>query len=298
MGDPEVIRVGVILSEVDDCLERAMAVVGELGLSEVELSLVDGVPVQDLSLAAMHRTAEQIRRAGLRVPVIGTELFKAIEVDDADGRRTHMAGLGRALAAAREFGADVVRLYAFRRAGIVGLGNPSPILPDGGPVPADVLAKVADALQAAGDLAGELGLTVAVENVRSCWANSGVNTGRIVAAADHRSVAICWDPANDLVAGGDPAGSGYSAVRARIIAAHLKDVAIVDPLAGLTAWRPIGQGCLDVVAQLRLLARDGFAGLASLETHWRTPAGSKADGTRISFSGLMDAVEAAAPMEV
>jgi sugar phosphate isomerase/epimerase len=136
-------------------------------------------------------------------------------------------------------------------------------------------------------------VTLAIENVRSCWANTGVNTGRLVRAADHPAVRVCWDPANDYVAGGDPAGSGFAAVAGLIAAAHLKDALIVDRAAGRTAWAPICGGVVDAAIQLRLLAGDRFHGLASLETHYAPPGQTKADGTRLSWRGLMTAVERA-----
>lgn len=297
MVDAEV-RLGAIPSEVDDRLDAALPVLRELGVDEVELSLVDGRPLDELSVEQARRLRGRLAAAGLSVSVGGTELFKPIHVDDKVGVAQHLARLDRAIATTQALGARVVRLYAFRRAGIVGLGNPSPIRPDGGPIPAAVLARIVAALRRAGDAAAAAGVTLAVENVRSCWANSGVNTGRIVAMTDHPAVRVCWDPANDYVAGGDPARSGYAAVRPFAVAAHLKDARVVDRAAGLTAWAPIGQGEVDVAAQIRLLADDGFDGLASLETHWRPPNGSKADGTRVSWSGLLAAAHQAAAAAV
>jgi sugar phosphate isomerase/epimerase len=291
--NPEV-RLGAIPSEVDDRLDLAIPVLRELGISEDELSLVDGRAIDELDTGEPIEVRRRLAGAGLRVPVVGTELFKAIHVYDDSGVVEHLDRLERALAAASALGATVLRLYAFRRDGMVGLGNPSPIQPDGGAIPWPTVERIASALRRAGDLAAVAGMTLAVENVRSCWANSGVNTGRIVATTDHPAVRVCWDPANDHVAGGEPARSGYAAVRPFVVAAHLKDARIVDRAAGLTAWEPIGAGEVDVATQLRLLADDGFEGLASLETHWRAPNGSKADGSRVSWAGLLDAARRAA----
>jgi L-ribulose-5-phosphate 3-epimerase len=293
---------GVIPSEVADSLAAALPVMADLGLAEVELSEVDGQPLPALTPGQAAATADRLARAGVRVRVGGTQLFKLVTLGDLAGPvldhppvRADLLLLAHALRLTRTLGGAVVRLYAFRREGMVGLGNPSPILPDGGPIPDPIVARAAAALRAAGDLAGELGMTLAVENVRSCWANTGVNLARLVAAADHPAVRVCWDPANDLIAGGDPAGSGHAAVRARVVAAHLKDARVVDRAAGLTAWAAIGDGEVDVADQLRRLAADGFAGLASLETHWAPPGGTRADGTRRSFAGLLAAARRATP---
>jgi L-ribulose-5-phosphate 3-epimerase len=291
---------GLIPSEAGGSFDQQLTLVGELGLREVELSQADGVELPDLSEAAATRVRARLDGLGIRVRVAGAQTFKSLEIHDLPEPlpdqptvRAHLAQLEAALRNARALGAEVLRLYAFRKAGMVGLGNPSPILPDGGPIPERVVERAARLLRLAGDRAAEHGLVLGVENVRSCWANTGVNTGRLVAAADHPGVRVCWDPANDYVAGGQPDTSGYAAVRPFVVAAHLKDGRIVDRVEGRTAWAPIGQGEVDSAAQLRHLIRDGFAGLASLETHWAAPNGSKADGTRISFEGLLEAAERA-----
>lgn len=287
---------GLIPSEADPDFDAALAVAAELGVRQLEVSEVDRVPVPDLGADGAARARERIERRGMRCRVAGAQTFKSLEIhdlpeplEDQPSVREHLAQLDAALAVAVALGAAALRLYAFRKAGMVGLGNPSPILPDGGPIPAEVVARAAHLLRLAGDRAAAAGVVLAVENVRSCWANTGVNTAALVRAADHPAVRVCWDPANDYVAGGDPAGSGYAAVRGLVAAAHLKDAVVVDRAAGRTAWAPVGRGEVDAAAQLRLLAGEGFDGLASLETHWTAPNGSKADGTRISFAGLLEA---------
>ena len=293
-------RLGIIPSEISDDLDVALPVVRELGLRHVELSYVYGKPFQSLSSTELREVAARLHDAGMEVVVGGTECLKPVLIghvrDDPREEpyfREHLAMLRHALSAARLLGASIVRLYAFRKEGMVGLGNPSPILPGGGSIPDHVVEMAAIGLRLAGDLALDAGITLAVENVRSCWANTGGNTATLVAAADHPAVRICWDPANDHVSGGVPYPSGYEAVRPYLVSVHLKDARIVDRAGGYAAWAPVGTGEVDLVAQLRALIADGFRGLASLETHWATSDGSRAEGTRISFAGLVAAIERA-----
>src|SRR5205823_2363605 len=86
---------------------------------------------------------------------------------------------------AQRLGAPIVRSYSFRREPMVGLGNPSPRLPKGGDLPAHRLAQIADKMRRAAQIAADAGLVLGLENVRSCWANSGYNTGKILDAVDH-----------------------------------------------------------------------------------------------------------------
>ena len=290
--------VGVIPSEIDRSLDCALPVIAELGLRAVELSEADGMQLPDMTPDIACAIADRLAQAGLVVPVAGTQIFKYTQIAqmgssplDHPFMCAEMDQLKNALRVANILGARILRLYAFRRDGVTGLGNPTPIEKDGGSVPDDIVDKAGTVLAAAGEVAQEMGVTLAVENVRSCWANSGINTARLVAAAAHPAVRICWDPANDFVAGGDPAHSGFQAITPYLVAAHLKSAQLVEPQTGLTAWSPIGEGAVDMATQIRLLTETGFRGLASIETHWKPANGTNIEGTRISFAGLVTAVE-------
>jgi sugar phosphate isomerase/epimerase len=289
--------IGIIPSEIDRSLEVSIPILQELGVHDVELSAVDGVQLPEYSTEMLERIKAQLTDADLQVGVSGTEIFKFVKLGEATGAvldhppvQTDLAHLRQAIVYSRSLGAKIIRLYAFRRDDMIGLGNPSPILPDGGTIPDAIVEKAAVVLAAAGDLAGEAGMTLAVENVRSCWANTGVNLAHLVSAADHSAVRICWDAANDFIAGGNPEGTGYAAVRPYVVSVHFKSAEIVDPVSGLTAWKPIGSGAVNIAEQIRLLTQDGFDGLASLETHWKPEGGTGTDGTRRSFAGLLQAM--------
>ena len=73
------------------------------------------------------------------------------------------------------WGRPVVRTYSFRRESMVGHGNPSPRLPQGGEIPDEMLEKIVEGLRIAGDETAEAGLVLGLENVRSCWGNTGIN---------------------------------------------------------------------------------------------------------------------------
>jgi sugar phosphate isomerase/epimerase len=205
--------------------------------------------------------------------------------------------LRASIRAAQILGAPIVRTFGFRRDGMVDMGNPSPRLPLGGAVPEEMLEKVAEGLRFAAERAAAAGLILGLENVRSCWANSGHNTARIIAATGHPALRSIWDPGNDYVSGGVPYPDGYEAVRPYLCHVHVKDARVVDPATGLTAWEAVGAGEVDYVAHFAALRRDGFAGTLSLETHWRLPEGSEPHrerASRISFEGIRRALAASA----
>jgi len=234
---------------------------------------------------------------------VGTLAFKALALSESPDLyestefAEHLETIRRAARIARALEdvslAPAARIFAFRREPMEGLGNPWPILPDGGGVSAEMLSRIAEGLQRACDLARQEGVRLLVENVRSCWGNSGVNTARIVEAANRPELGIIWDVANDFVACGKSYHEGYQATKPSAVCVHFKDVRVVNPTTGLTAWMPVGQGAVDAVGQIADLIRDGFAGPVLLETHWRGDGLTKEESSRRSFAGLRAAIEQA-----
>jgi sugar phosphate isomerase/epimerase len=227
--------------------------------------------------------------------MVAPETFKAVRLEDVplegidqEPHFQHEMQLLRAsLAAAQFFNAPLVRIFSFRRKGMVGLGNPSPRHPDGGAFPAEMQEKVARALQLACREAERARVTLALENVRSCWGNSGHNTAQIVERVDSPWLQVIWDPANAFVSGETPFPDGYRAVQPHICHVHLKDAVLVDESSGLTRWERIGDGSVGLKAQMVALRDDGYAGCVSVETHWSPPGGDGESNTRSTYEGLM-----------
>jgi len=286
-------RPGVITDEIDNALERALAVARELGLQDIELNCLWGQNILELSEKDLDRAERLIEDSGLSVRVIGTPAYKAVLLEgdvsptESPEARQHLEWIKRGCALARRLGAPCVRIFSFRKSGMQGLGNPSPRYPRGGDIPDAVLEKIAAGLRRAADVAQTSGVILAVENVRSCWGNSCHNTARILTAADHPALRMVWDPGNDYVSGGDPFPEGYEAARPWMVHVHLKNAALVDPATGLTRWERIGGGDLDYGPMLRRLHDDGYSGTVSLETHWRGEGLTPEESTRQSFADLL-----------
>lgn len=302
--DPLLDRFGVCTDEVHPDLETALIVARELGMRHVELLETWGKPVVQMTDTDLQRVADLVRKHGLRVSAVGSLFLKLVQLgqvpvgqvardraflEDLDVLRSEIR-------VARALGAPIVRAYSFRRDDMVGLGNPSPRLPRGGEIPEDMLEKIVEGLRIAAGLAGDAGLILGIENVRSCWGNTGHNIARIVRAANHPTLQVIWDPGNDYVSGGSPYPEGYEAVRPFICHVHVKDARLIDPASGLTSWEAVGRGQVDYVSQFRALRRDGYAGTLSLETHWHPKVlGGQPDSiadSRTSFEGIKSALRA------
>jgi sugar phosphate isomerase/epimerase len=294
-------RTGVITDEIDNDLEQALAVAQELGLIEVELNNLWGRNIVELSDAEVETAARLIQEGGFRVPVIDIPAFKAILLDglaspeESPEFQTHLTWVRRGCQLAQRFGVSFVRVFSFRKSGMQGLGNPSPRLPRGGPIPDDMLEKIATGLRIAAGVAREQGITLLLENVRSCWGNSCWNAAQIIAATDHPALQAIWDPGNDYVSGGDPFPEGYEALRPWMTHVHLKNAVVLDAETGLTGWQRIGGGDMDFAPMLHRLKSDGYAGVIALETHWRGDNLTAEASTRRSFADLRELVTALGP---
>jgi L-ribulose-5-phosphate 3-epimerase len=289
-------RLGVITDEIDNDMEHALAVAQELGLTDVELNNLWGHNIVELSDAEIERAKQLLREGGFRVPVIDTPAFKAVLLDsvkspmDSQEYQAHLEWVRRGCELAQRFEAPFVRLFSFRKSGMEGLGNPSPRLTRGGPIPEEMLEKIAIGLQGAAKMAQAYGVTLLLENVRSCWGNTCWNAARIIEATDHPALKAIWDPGNDYVAGGDPFPEGYEVLRPWIVHVHLKNAVVLDAETGRTGWQRIGGGDLDFVPMLRRLRADGYEGVVALETHWRGENLTAEESSRRSFADLSDLI--------
>ena len=293
--------VGVVNSEISSDVDVGVDVAADLGMSGIEIEDFWGRAAWQVDDALLERTRASVERGGLSVSAVGTQAFKILilppgdvrDLASIDGWDQHRVELEGGIRVAQALDSPFVRVFSCRRDGMVGMGNPSPRLLDGGPLPADRLAGIAAVLRDAGDRADAAGVTLLVENVRSCWGNTAVNTVRILEATDHPRVKLNWDPSNGFVSGGDPFPPGYEIARPWTAHVHVKDARVVDPSTGLIAWECVGRGEVDFVGQLRALIADGFAGAVNLETHWHPEGRSKEANSRESFAGMLHALDLA-----
>lgn len=281
---------GVITDEIDQDFARACRVAADLGMRYVELHEVWNKPTHELNDAELREAKAILDDHGLRTHLICGMFFRPFSLSDVDLAsmtdhprfHEHMDRLTRFIHMAHHFGAPNIRTFGFTRD--VGGTNPSPRSADGGGMDEATLAKIAQGIRIACDRLLPEGLTLALENARSLYANTGGNMRRVLDAADRPNLKIIWDPANAFVAGEDPA-QGFEQVRGAIVDVHCKDAAVQDPTTGLTAWARIGEGGADWATQLRLLANEPV-NTYTIETHWRPAGSDRADNTRRTFESL------------
>jgi len=289
-------KLGVVMEEIHRDPEMALPFARQLGMTHVEFGSLWGRPLPETTPEDWARMAALLEDNELEVAMVGPSTFKTVyighlrpdEVERDAHFLTELAAMEKVLRAAQYFKAPLARTFSFRREGIVGLGNPSARLPRGGEIADDMLDRLRAAFAPICRLADDAGVDLGLENVRSCWGNSGWNAARIIEAAGSSRLKSVWDPANGFVSGEDrPYPDGYLEVLPYIAHVHVKDAVVLDPSTGLTEWQRIGDGAVDYLGQMRALIDDGFEGVVSVETHYEPEGKTPAEATRLTTEGLL-----------
>ena len=145
--------------------------------------------------------------------------------------------------------------------------------------PAALTGTIASELRGLADRARLQGVTIGLENEHACNVGTGAEAARMLAAVDHPALGLIWDPANASILGETPYPAGYATLPVdRIAHVHAKDCMVNGHTP---TWGPLGEMAIDWAGQIGALARDGYAGAISLETHWRG-----ADGDRLNASTI------------
>ena len=294
---PYPFKLSVVASEIHDDPTIALPFARELGMTHVELDRLWGRKITDLTDAELEQVREQLKALDLKVAMVGPSTFKTVLLGhlglEEIGGDTHFQAelevIRRAMELSHFFAAPLVRTFSFRREGMIGLGNPSPRYPRGGEIPAEMLEKIRKGFGLICELAEKEDVYLGLENVRSCWANTGWNTRRIVEAAGSSRLKVVWDPANAFVSGEDAAyPKGYVQIKPYMAHMHAKDARLLDPKTGLTTWERIGDGAVDYKGQMAALVEDGYSATISIETHYEPPGQTPAEATRLTTEGLRD----------
>jgi L-ribulose-5-phosphate 3-epimerase len=280
-------RIGAVTDEFSpDNLDRALGAMADLGMTFAELRVVGGKNIIDHTDAEIDDVRKKVESRGMGVLSIASPVLKCT-LPDAPPVASHIqqdmfssaAGFDdqprlarRAFEIAERSGARIVRVFSYWRT----------IDPDA------CFDRVRSALRGLADEALKRNLIIGIENEHACNIATGAETARLLAAVDHPALQVIWDPANAFVTGETPYPQGYAHVPpARIVHVHAKDCVVADHVP---TWGPLGAMGIDWRGQLAALARDGYRGTISLETHWQGPNGDKFEASMICARNLLSLV--------
>ncbi len=279
---PARFRIAAITDEFSPELIVALPAMQSVGMTGAELRMISGRNIIDLSDQELDRVIAAVRDAGMEIisiasPLLKCELPDAPEIDARFQQDKFAAKhqfedqprlTARAFEIARRTGARIIRVFSYWRT----------------MRPEECFERIVKALRTLADEAAGHGVIIGLENEHACNIATGAETGRLLAALDHPHLQVVWDPANALVSGETPFPEGYAKIpAARIAHVHAKDCHVEGhrPI-----WGPLGEGAIDWGGQVGALARDGYGGWVSLETHWPGPGGDKLEGSKICGRNL------------
>ncbi|MCS7301140.1 MAG: sugar phosphate isomerase/epimerase [Fimbriimonadales bacterium] len=274
----------MITDEIADDLQVALQVAREFGIDAVELRTLWGVNIALADDETLRRAKSLLRDYGLRVcalatPVFKTDLFGATErgpmhaAQEAD-LSVQIPLLQRCLEAAAFFDAPLIRIFAFWRAGA--------LTPER---QAQILHWLERALPHAERADVKLGL----ENEHSCQVGTGAQLAQEQSQITTPYLVCVWDPGNAFVLG-ETAQAGYAAAQPYVGHIHIKD-AVRQP-DGSVKWVIVGQGAVGYPEHFQQIARSGYAGYLSLETHARIEGLSQAEVSRQCLQAMQQLIEA------
>jgi L-ribulose-5-phosphate 3-epimerase len=277
-----VIPIAAITDEFSPDLETALQGMSEVGMTGAELRVVSGKSIIDFSDDEVDRVRTAVEARGMRIISIASPVLKCVLPDappidsrlqqDVFGSRYTAEDqprlTQRALEIAERSGARIIRVFSYWRT----------------VDPAQCFDRIVSALTGLADQAAERGLVIGVENEHACNIATGEEAGHLLAAIDHPSLQVVWDPANASILGETPYPNGYEKLPAgRIVHVHAKDCSVQGHTP---TWGPLGEMGIDWTGQISALVRDDYRGWISLETHWPGPGGDKFQASMICGRAL------------
>ena len=282
-------KLGVITDEVTMDFEKALAWCKGFGLHWSELRFLWGKYVMDLPPDDVSRAKDLLAKHGIRVSVVDSPYYKTLlpgtESHFLDKKDALQSGfekqapiLERAIARAKDFGTDKVRIFGFLRVAD----------------PKTIFDRVAKELEKSAEIARKEGVRLVLENEFSCNVATGEEAAAMLKAVESPALGVNWDPGNAYAAGERPPfPKGYEPLdKKRLWHMHLKD-AQPKPGGKGWEWRPVGGGEIDYVGQFRALLKDGYEGTMSLETHYLNAAKDKEASSRESMEGILATIRKA-----
>lgn len=283
-------RLGILTDEVyPDNFSKSLDWIVEQGLKYIEVRVVDGVNISNMTDEQVAAVRSQIEARGLTVTAIASPLYKCaldptrpVASGDVFGQaeesvEAHHEKLHRVIAIAKQLGAGSIRIFSFWRE------NEPELYFD------DIVAH----MKKAAAVAEKEGIMLLQENEPSCNGGFAEEVAKIVRAVDSPAMKVLWDPGNEAYGGRPAFPEGYGLVKDVLAHVHIKDAYVLPD--GTSRCVPVGSGNVPFIAQLRALAEDGYAGMFTIETHYLPAGGTKAAGSRMTLEALRVLVNEAFP---
>jgi sugar phosphate isomerase/epimerase len=276
-------KLSVITDEIADDLQTALQVAREFAIDRVELRTLWGVNLAQADEALLRRAKSLLQDYGIGVCALATPVFKSDLFGASERGPLHAAQetdlamqlplLQHCLEVAAFFDAPLVRIFAFWRAGDLTPERETLIL---------------GWLECAIPYAERAGIVLGLENEHSCQVGTGAELARVLRQLNSPFLVGVWDPGNAFVLG-ESASAGFDAVQPYVRHIHIKD-AVRQP-DGSLRWVVVGEGEVGYRDHFQQIARSGYTGYLSLETHARIDGLTQAEVSRQCLHAMQQLIE-------
>jgi sugar phosphate isomerase/epimerase len=261
MTDPDRLRISAFGDEIASDLDAQIAALRRYGVRFLEVRSTWGRNVVELSDDDLGRVGERLTAHGIGVSAIASPVGKAPIDADFDAERGRFR---RALAAARQLDAGLVRLFSF-------------FVPGGryGAARDEVVRRLAVFAQEA----ERAHVTLVLENESYVYGDTAERCLDLMEAVGSPALRMAFDPANFVQVGVRPYAEAWPLLKPYVAHVHIKDAVAVDR-SGLLPYperipeerlmdsvRLPGEGQGEVRSILRALSADGYEGFLTLEPH-------------------------------
>ena len=283
-------RLGILTDEVyPDNFAKSLDWIKEQGLKHIEVRVVDGVNIANMSDEQVAAVRAQIDARGLSVSAIASPLYKCaldpsrpVASGDVFGQaeesaEAHHEKLKRVIAIAKALGTTNIRIFSFWRE----------------KEPERYFGEIVEHLKKAAAIAEREGILLLQENEPACNGGFAEEVGRIVRAVGSPALKALWDPGNEAYGGRPAFPEGYGFIKDVLAHVHIKDAYVLPD--GSSRCVPVGSGNVPFIAQLQALRDDGYEGLFTIETHYKPEGGSKEAGSRMTLDAFRVLVREAFP---
>lgn len=273
-------RLGILTDEVSQNLTVALDWIKNNGLKHVEMRMVDGKNIIDLSNAEVKTILNEVEKRGLYVSCVASPIFKCaldqsrvVSTGDTFGQDEETVGqhfdkLDRMIEICKLLKTNRIRIFSFWRE----------------EEPEKYRNDIVNYLNRASKIAAEEEVILLLENEGTCNGGFASEVGAIVDEVNSANLNVLWDPGNEAYEGRSAFPEGYKEVKGLIGHVHLKDAKIDANGNGFCV--PIGEGDVLFKEKINALEKDGYEGLYTIETHYTPDGGTAMDGSQMTLNGL------------
>lgn len=222
----------------------------ELGWHHIELRMVDGVNITQLTEPAFDEVAGALSEAGLQVSCFGSAIANWARPITCD-RQIDIDDLKQAIPRMKQLGAPFIRVMSY---------------PNDADAPLEDAAWRTEAIarmKVLAQLAEDAGIILAHENCSGWGGLSAENSNILLGEVNSPALKVVFDTGNPVTYGQDT-WAYYQAVRKDIAYVHIKDARKVE---GGDQYCYCGEGDGQVAAIIQDLLATGYDGGFSIEPH-------------------------------